>query len=342
MKNYVLLWHDSAHATGGIKAKEDTNNFFRQGNYQIINTPIGKITKVLYVFGVLPFIFLKIRSGNIIVQFPSGKTFLQKMMLGCIKHLSGAKLILIVHDIEALRANAGAGHDRENKTELKLLGMADGLVSLNAVMTDWLCAHGIKVPITNLNVWDYDNPNAINPMLPYTGSICFAGNLDKSTFLTKYNLKHKLLVFGRQTTSMNFPDAIEYGGVFSPEELPSKLRANFGLIWDGDELTTCSGNFGKYLRYNAPHKTSLYLSSGVPVIVWKEAAVAKFIESYGCGVTISSLNELDAVLDKLTVKQYKKLYENTIQVAKMMRYGEFMQKAIDSLIKMLDEGKKDE
>ena len=119
MKNYVLLWHDSARATGGIKAKEDTNNFFRQENYQVIDTPTGKIAKVLYVFCVLPFIFLKIRSGNIIVQFPSGKTFLQKMRLGCIKYLSGAKLILIVHDIEALRANAGDGHSRENETELK-------------------------------------------------------------------------------------------------------------------------------------------------------------------------------------------------------------------------------
>ena len=105
------------------------------------------------------------------------------MMLGCIKYLSGAKLILIVHDIEALRANAGDGHSRENETELKLLGMADGIVSLNSVMTDWLHDHDINVSITNLNVWDYDNPNPINPMLPYTGSICFAGNLDKSTFL---------------------------------------------------------------------------------------------------------------------------------------------------------------
>ena len=90
----------------------------------------------------------------------------------------------------------GDGHSRENETELKLLGMADGIVSLNSVMTDWLHDHDINVSITNLNVWDYDNPNPINPMLPYTGSICFAGNLDKSTFLTKYDLKHKLLVLG--------------------------------------------------------------------------------------------------------------------------------------------------
>ena len=35
-------------------------------------------------------------------------------------------------------------------------------------------------------------------------------------------------------------------------------------------------------------------------------------------------------------------YKNTVQVAKMMRQGAFMQKAINSLIKMLDEGKKDQ
>ena len=44
----------------------------------------------------------------------------------------------------------------------------------------------------------------------------------------------------------------------------------------------------------------------------------------------------------ITQKEYEKLYKNTVQVAKMMRQGAFMQKAINSLIKMLDEGKKDE
>ena len=45
MKNYVLLWHDSARDTGGIKAKEDTNNFFRQENYQVIDNKTGKDAK---------------------------------------------------------------------------------------------------------------------------------------------------------------------------------------------------------------------------------------------------------------------------------------------------------
>ena len=45
MKNYVLLWHDSARDTGGIKAKEDTNNFFRQENYQVIDLSLIHISE---------------------------------------------------------------------------------------------------------------------------------------------------------------------------------------------------------------------------------------------------------------------------------------------------------
>ena len=48
------------------------------------------------------------------------------------------------------------------------------------------------------------------------------------------------------------------------------------------------------------------------------------------------------IIDKSEQMTYEKLYKNTVQVAKMMRQGAFMQKAINSLIKMLDEGKKDE
>ena len=336
MKNYVLLWHDSARATGGIKAKEDTNAFFKQENYQIIDTPTGKIAKVLYVFCVLPFVFFSIRSGNIIVQFPSGKPFLQKMMLRSIKYLSGANLLLIIHDIEALRIHVGTEYTKENKTELQLLKLADGLVSLNKVMTKWLRQNEINVPITELRVWDYINPAPVHTQKKYAGSVCFAGNLDKSEFLYKYDLKHTLTVFGKKTVERSFPNSINYAGVFTPEELPSKLNANFGLIWDGNELTTCAGNYGTYLRYNAPHKTSLYLSSGLPVIVWKEAAVASVIEQYKCGLTIESLTDLDRILDELTPSKYEQLYKNTVKVAEMMRQGTFMKTAIESLISKIE------
>ena len=71
---------------------------------------------------------------------------------------------------------------------------------------------------------------------------------------------------------------VKYCGQYKPEELPEKLEGGFGLVWDGDDLGACTGVFGEYMKYNNPHKTSLYLASGLPVIIWEKAAMAKYIE----------------------------------------------------------------
>ena len=34
-------------------------------------------------------------------------------------------------------------------------------------------------------------------------------------------------------------------------------------MWDGPSPDTCAGVYGAYLRYNNPHKTSLYLAAGL-------------------------------------------------------------------------------
>ena len=58
------------------------------------------------------------------------------------------------------------------------------------------------------------------------------------------------------------------------------MDQNFGLVWDGTSLDGCNGRYGEYLKFNNPHKTSLYLSCGIPVIIWKEAALADFVEEH--------------------------------------------------------------
>ena len=94
------------------------------------------------------------------------------------------------------------------------------------------------------------------------------------------------------------------------------------------------------MRYNTPHKISLYLSSGIPVIVWKEAAIAEFIANNNVGITISSLDELDKVLDTVTVTDYKVLRENCIKVAKKLRRGNYLLSAEEELLKIIGEKSK--
>ena len=52
---------------------------------------------------------------------------------------------------------------------------------------------------------------------------------------------------------------------------------------------------------NSPHNVSFYLRAGLPLIIWKEAAVAPIIEEAGAGIAINSLKELDEKLANLTL-----------------------------------------
>ncbi|WP_051006281.1 hypothetical protein [Liquorilactobacillus vini] len=117
-----------------------------------------------------------------------------------------------------------------------------------------------------------------------------------------------------------------------PDILPKYLRQSFGLIWDGTSLNQCDGVFGEYLKYNNPHKMSLYLSSGLPVIVWKQAAVADFVEKNQVGITINRLSDLDEILDKLSIDDYRQLKENVVKIAKGMRNGVYIKRAVKNLL----------
>ena len=57
---------------------------------------------------------------------------------------------------------------------------------------------------------------------------------------------------------------------------------------------------GEYLQYNAPHKMSLYIRCGLPIIVWEKAGLAPFVKKNNVGICISSLTELEDILPKIS------------------------------------------
>ena len=125
---------------------------------------------------------------------------------------------------------------------------------------------------------------------------------------------------------------IHYLGAFESDEVPYQLKSGFGLVWDGTSIETCDGPTGNYLRYNNPHKLSLYLSSGLPVIVWKESALAAFVTSQKIGLVISSLYELPDILDTLSEKQYQEFVENIQEVREKLKKGFYLKKAINEIL----------
>ena len=82
------------------------------------------------------------------------------------------------------------------------------------------------------------------------------------------------------------------------------------------------------MRYNNPHKTSLYLASRIPIVIWDKAALAEFVEKNGVGFTVSSLGEIPDKLNALTEEEYGKMYRNVESVSKKLFKGEFLRSAL--------------
>lgn len=128
---------------------------------------------------------------------------------------------------------------------------------------------------------------------------------------------------------------ISYHGFIKSDELIASVQADFGLVWDGESLDGCTGSWGEYLKYNNPHKTSLYIRCGLPIIIWKGAALAQFIEQEQIGICITSLTELDSILSMLTEDEYRKMKQNVLHLSEKLSKGYYFKQAVNKALKIL-------
>ena len=80
-------------------------------------------------------------------------------------------------------------------------------------------------------------------------------------------------------------------------------------------------NLGDYLKIIAPHKFSLYLVAGIPVIVWDQSAMAKLVKKYRIGICISNLNELENKILSVSVDFYHELVNNVLAFRDKIKNG---------------------
>ena len=162
-------------------------------------------------------------------------------------------------------------------------------------------------------------------------TILLAGNFDiKKTKYARQLPDHpKFSIYGINFEEEKLPQNVYYNGAFSPEELPYYLEGGFGLVWDGDSPHTCSGMFGEYLKMNNPHKASLYLASGFPIIVWRQSALAGFVRKNNCGILVDSLFEIVDILDSISKKEYEELINNSKKIGDNIRNGYYLKSALD-------------
>ena len=203
-------------------------------------------------------------------------------------------------------------------------------------MQHWLQEQGLHSKIITIDVFDYLASTNISYEHSKKYRIVFAGNLDKSEFLAKLKniITYPVFLYG-PITQREAIRGMNYMGSFSSSQIVYEIQGEFGLIWDGDNIDSCSGNNGLYMQYNNPHKLSLYLACGLPVITWKKAAIAGFIEKNQIGFTVDSLREVDELLNCLEYDVYLHLLHNVHVVQQSILKGHYTKAAIDKAISMI-------
>lgn len=323
----------------GPKARNDVNYFLKDWKtvYLIEDRRKG-FSSIDAIKGYIKLYKLLNKDDIVLFQWPlllGG--FWQKHPV--VHKIGECKKIVLIHDLVSLRENVETSFSKE----ISILNQFDVVISHNNKMTKWLKENGLSRSIVNLELFDYyaetDRNAETIDMLKPIHSINIAGNLARIKSGYLYNLDEasfdsvEINAYGP-----NYEDTpkVKYCGSYSPEELPSKIRRGFGLVWDGNSVNCVSGNYGHYMRYNNPHKLSLYIRSGLPVIVWKEAAIAEIVKEFNIGFCIDNLNEIPNVVCKCSATQYEEMLSNVKELMIQVGTGYFINKAIDEALKAIE------
>lgn len=254
------------------------------------------------------------------------------------KYKDKIKIIVLIHDLDFLRyigdeTKTGSYTERVTKDEVETLKNCYKIISHNEKMTKKLVEYGIpRSKIVNLELFDYLDNKAQKASVAKGGDIIIAGNLNKNKASYIKDL-HKIEGVNFNLYGIDYDKSYDqkntkYFGNFSADELIPELKGSFGLVWDGTKVSTCDSHTGRYTKINNPHKVSLYLSAGLPVIIWKEAALADFIEKNKVGFSIESLEEIPKRIEKISKKGYEEMLNNTEKIAKKLKTGGFLTEAL--------------
>ena len=339
--------------TAGAKAPDDIAEICRRIGCRKLVLPYfpqnkGKFYKRLWLSTVGIFGWLKMmrevhENDIILFQHPMyGKRIAEKF-IPVIKKRTNSKFIAVIHDLESLRGGIEGVIDNSKRTieigDSTLLMHFDAIICHNEKMKEYLVSQGFdKEKLFNLDIFDYLTDCEPSPIEDNEDAeICIAGNLavgkcryiyDIIDLERQYNENLKINLYGLRYSEEDGCPGMIYHGAFPPDELPGSLKGRFGLVWDGNTIDTCSGNTGNYLRYNNPHKTSLYLTAGIPVIVWKEAAIAEFVIRHNVGIAVDNLIGLDKVLQSISPDDYQTMRENALEISKRLKKGYYTRRAL--------------
>lgn len=323
-KIQYAVWKKETNNAGG-KAKNDAFDIAEKLGFDASYHPSEKrIIRILQQY----LSYKKFDNADVIfLQYPAVDF---RLLPSFLKHVNASqKSIALIHDLRSIQ---GSGEE-ENIEEIPLLNHFKYVIAHNQDMANYLIGKGCKSQIINLELFDYLHDSSKSIQEPNGDrSIVFAGNLVKSTFIDKLSQVKdaRFILYGSKgEKEFDSLDTIEYKGSLPSDEIVYRLEGDYGLVWDGDSIDTCSGKHGEYLKFNNPHKLSLYIAAGKPIITWKKAAIANFVQKYGIGIVVDSLKELR---DTDLSCNYIEMRKNVLELKEKVSGGYFLSTAINNCL----------
>jgi hypothetical protein len=319
--------------TAWTKGRMDVMQILRQEGYAVVQLPAG--ASPTEWFRLASSLNAKLgKDDHILIEYPMPQRK-RTYFLYLFSLLRRVKLYALIHDLNSIRYDSPQGR------EVAILRLFDGLISHNPSMTRWLRDGGLSNKIVELQLFDYCTGAAEvwhegDISLPL--QIVCASNLsyDKARYIYDPQLGQlpnvELSLYGAYFEPERMPATpMQYMGAFDPDTPFLNGRYHFGLIWDGTGVERCEGSYGQYMRFNSPHKLSLYAALGMPVIVWREAAVADFVLKQGIGVTVANLLELGDIFTKVSTESYRQMAQNMVALSCKVKRGEILRDALRQL-----------
>lgn len=284
---------------------------------------------------------IKREDRKVILQYPLQPFHYhekQELYAKLLEYLEPERTWLWVHDVNHLRFKMEYYDD-----ELKWLGHFKKFIVHNGRMERYLKEHIEVTKCIQNEIFDYQccSESIKDDRKPQEQSllrVVYAGNLtkEKSPFLhtlSKEEMKFRINIYG-QREGLIPNSQINYCGSFQADVLPDKLCGDIGLIWDGEIDSAKDISMQKnYTRYNAPHKFSCYMAAGLPVIAWRESAIAEVIRKYRVGYLIDNLYEIN----ELDLSRYAEYQKNAALVGEKVRSGYFTKRVFEELLRMGEE-----
>lgn len=245
------------------------------------------------------------------------KTLMYLMIL--LKHI---KLIIITIDLDKFRDK-----DYNDWLEKRIYRKASAVIAQTESMKYKMLEYGYVTTNTQLyigNLWTILSDNDTIKNTDFGKTLAFCGNFSKEPFMTRLTELGKDFRFNVYC-SHGKKLAENYGLCFHKSDGIARrindIQGDWGLVWEGCKLETCTGTYREYLKIVFSYKASLYIAANIPLIVWSESAIASFVNENHLGIVLDSLFELQERIMQLSDDDKYQIRINVKRWSEIVRSG---------------------